>query len=76
MCLPSLVNICTLEAASDVCFTAFIVSAPAVTVAPSAKSPLAKDKVRFPALPEAYIPRLCNVVPEAFSSPKLRYFAI
>ena len=51
-------------------------SAPAVIVAPSSKSPVAKERVRLPALPEAKIPRLCNVVPEALSSPKLRYLAI
>ena len=64
------------EAVSEVCLTAFNVAAPAVIVAPSSKSPLAKERVRLPAFPEAKIPRLCKVVPEAFSSPKLRYFAI
>ena len=64
------------EALSELCFTASIVDAPAVIVAPVAKSPDASDKVKLPALPDAKIPKLCSVVPESFNSPKLRYLAI
>ena len=65
-----------LEAVSELCLTASIVEAPAVTVAVAAKSPVARDKVRLPALPDAKIPRLSSVVFPERSSPRLRYFAI
>ena len=49
---PSRVKICMFDALSELCFRAFIVDAPAVTVAPSAKSPDARDNVKLPAFPK------------------------
>ena len=50
--------------------------APAVIVAPAAKSPAESESVKLPAFPDAKIPKLCKVVDPDFNSPKLRYLAI